>query len=250
MFTDCLRDLEHSHLQGFSEIRFLLQKGHLLVEICLNTSLPLEEREAALADYRDELQKEEKSLADPVKNPDDATPQRRERLSAIRRMKRELKKAPALLAGNIAQEHSEPIRESDWLLRDFFISYNNEHDRDSAAWIAYTLQKGGYTTYFQEEDCKPGKDFLKWMEKSIAHSMGFLAILSSAYEKSDYCTKELHAAMVRQHRGNYLLLPVRVEDAPVTNPLLGPIIRVDLLSSDEAENRAALLQAAEQIRKF
>ncbi|MBQ9348336.1 MAG: TIR domain-containing protein [Oscillibacter sp.] len=133
--------------------------------------------------------------------------------------------------------------------RDFFISYNNAHDSVQARWIADTLRSNGYTVFLQEYDCKPGSDFLRWMEDAISHSRGFLAVWSGAYEESEFCKDELHAAKMKKHRDrSYLLLPVRVEDVPVKNPLFQSVVRVDLLS-DEETNRARLLDAAGQVRR-
>ncbi|MBQ9347084.1 MAG: toll/interleukin-1 receptor domain-containing protein, partial [Oscillibacter sp.] len=53
------------------------------------------------------------------------------------------------------------------------ISYNNTRDGERAAWIARTLIDNGYTVHFQATDCKPGMDFLTWMEDAILHSGGF-----------------------------------------------------------------------------
>ena len=134
--------------------------------------------------------------------------------------------------------------------RDYFISYNNGSDKRKARWIAETLRQNGYTVFFQEDDCIPGMDFLRWMEDSIPHSRGFLAVWSKAYEESDYCRKELHAATVRQHNmKDYTLLPVRVENTPIENALFQSTVRVDLLSGNDEKNRTVLLDAVGKMRR-
>ena len=133
--------------------------------------------------------------------------------------------------------------------QDFFISYNNEHDGEKARWIADTLRSSGYTVHFQAEDCKPGMDFLTWMNDAISHSRGFIAVWSGAYEKSEYCRMELNAATVRRHDlTNYKLLPVRAENVPVENALFKSVVYIDVFSDDEAVNRKELLRAAAVLR--
>ena len=131
--------------------------------------------------------------------------------------------------------------------RDFFISYNNGHDGIRARWIADVLRENGYTVYFQEYDCTPGMSFPQWMADAITHSRGFLAVWSSTYEESEYCRMELDAATVRKNKNRgYPLLPVRVEDVPVKNPLFQPVVRIDVLTGDEAD-RKKLLDAVKSL---
>ena len=130
--------------------------------------------------------------------------------------------------------------------RDFFISYNNTHDGKMAKLIADTLRDSGYTVYYQGYDCEPGMNFVQWMADAIAHSYGFIAVWSTAYEESDFCRRELSAAVSKQHRlKEYRIIPVRVEDIPITNALFQAIVRVDLLSDDVETNQITLLDALE-----
>ena len=134
--------------------------------------------------------------------------------------------------------------------RDFFISYNNGRDEKTARWIAETLRAEGYTVHLQADDCRPGMDFLSWMNEAISHSRGFIAVWSREYEKSEYCQMELNAATVRRHeKEGYLLLPVRAEDLPVGNALFKSVVYINVFSPDEAANRAALLRAASGLNR-
>ena len=134
--------------------------------------------------------------------------------------------------------------------RDFFISYNNGHDGGTARWIAETLREAGYTVHFQGDDCLPGMDFLSWMNDAITHSRGFIAVWSSAYEKSDYCQMELNAATVKRHQMRaYLLLPVRAEAVPVENALFKSLVYVSVYSEDREANREALLRAVKSLKR-
>ena len=132
--------------------------------------------------------------------------------------------------------------------RDFFISYNNEHDGTSAAWIAQTLRENGYTVFFQADDCKPGMSFPQWMGAAIKLSENFLAVWSKAYENSLYCQDELNAAYVKSRKSTeYRFLLARVENTPIGNDLFRPFVRIDLLSDDDT-NQSRLLSALEQLR--
>ena len=135
--------------------------------------------------------------------------------------------------------------------RDFFISYNNGRDGERAAWIAKTLRENGYAVHFQADDCKPGMNFAQWMAEALSNSLGFLAVWSGAYEKSQYCKDELYAAYLRTRADKrFFLLPVRAEDVKVQNPLFAGAVYADVFASDEEKNRKELLKAAEQIRRF
>ena len=152
-----------------------------------------------------------------------------------------------LLRENYLDDNEQSVQDA----RDFFLSYNNGHDGLRASWIAKTLRENGYTVFFQEDDCKPGMNFPKWMAEAIAHSHGFLAVWSKDYEDSAYCQDELSAAYVRSHRDiRFLLLPLRVENVPIRNPLFDGVVHADLLNAEEEKNQEALLLAVEQIRQM
>ena len=138
-------------------------------------------------------------------------------------------------------------KRADMELRDFFISYNNKSDEAKAEWIANTLMESGHKVYFQKYDCGPSMDFPQWMAEAINHAKNFVAVWSKAYENSDYCKSELNAAFVKQRSDNqYRLLPIRVENTPIANPLIARIVHIDILSSDDEENRSVLLSALEK----
>ncbi|MBQ9347038.1 MAG: TIR domain-containing protein, partial [Oscillibacter sp.] len=137
-------------------------------------------------------------------------------------------------------------------VRDFFISYNKAN-AERAWWIADTLKRNGYSVYIQAADCAPSTRFTQWMDEAITQSRGFLAVWSGDYERSDYCKDELNAAYVREKNlkkagGIYPILPLRVENMAVENSLFAGVVRVDLLSRNEAENRSALLDAVGKLR--
>ena len=136
---------------------------------------------------------------------------------------------------------------SDMDTRDCFISYNNQFEKNNgyqASWITKILQDNGYTVFFQKKDCTPGMSFPRWMAEAIEHSRVFLALWSRAYEESIYCRDELEAAYVRRNQDSrFSIIPVRVEDVPIRNPLFARIVHVDVFSPDEEMNQMALLNA-------
>ena len=154
-----------------------------------------------------------------------------------------LQKKLRLLKAKIGQE--DVSRKALSRKRDFFISYTTA-DKTKAEWIAETLEKRGYTVYFQAWHSPPGQSFIEWMNKGISNSENFIAVWSAAYDRSGYCKSERDAAYSEQVVNNIkMFLPVRIEDVDLP-PLFKTLVRVDLFDVDEAEAERRLIRAIER----
>jgi len=124
--------------------------------------------------------------------------------------------------------------------KDFFISYTKS-DKDWAEWIAYTLERSGYSNILMDWDFNPGENFVLNMDKSLRLGKRFIAIMSKAYFKSPYCQAEWTAAFTKDPAmEKALLIPVRIEDVKVEG-LLASDVFIDLTGKNEEEATKELL---------
>jgi len=123
-------------------------------------------------------------------------------------------------------------------MRDLFISYTGS-DRPHAEWIAWVLEEAGYTTLIQAWDMRG--NFVLAMDEAMRNTQRTVAVLSDAYQRSDYAAVEWAAAVRRDPRGQQDLLVVfRVEDCQPVG-WLAQIGYTDLVGLDEAAARQAVL---------
>jgi len=128
-------------------------------------------------------------------------------------------------------------------VRDFFISYNNA-DRQWAAWIAWQLEDAGYTTILQAWDFRPGSNFALEMDRATRDAERTIAVLSDDYVSAVYTQPEWAEAFRKDPNGQERkLVPVRVGECKPEG-LLGPIVLIDLVGSDQDAAREALLEGA------
>lgn len=123
-------------------------------------------------------------------------------------------------------------------MKDFFVSYNG-NDRRWAEWIAWSLEKEGYTTVIQAWDFRAGGDFVMEMQKAATGTRKTIAVLSDDYLRAEYTQPEWGNAFARDPQGHQrTLIPVRVEPCK-PDGLLATRIYVDLvgLSADEAREK-------------
>jgi TIR domain len=80
--------------------------------------------------------------------------------------------------------------------KDFFVSYTGV-DRTWAEWIAFTLEKVGYTTVIQAWDSRPGMNFVAMMNDATRQTERTNAVLSAAYLESEFGFAEWAAAFRR-----------------------------------------------------
>ncbi len=123
---------------------------------------------------------------------------------------------------------------------DFFISYSPA-DEQWATWVAWELERAGYSTMLQAWDFVPGTNFIDFMDRGVSRSVAVIAILSRNYIRSTYGRWEWQAAM-RSSPDNpgSRLITVRIEDFPLEG-LLATITFVDLVPATDPETARILL---------
>jgi len=126
--------------------------------------------------------------------------------------------------------------------KKFFISYNKS-DEEKAKWIAYTLEKNGYTTIIQCWDFKPGQNFVVEMHNASIISERTIAVLSDNYLESLYCQAEWATAFSNDPSGDRRpLIPIRVSEC-TPQGLLKTIIYSDIVGLSEEEATETLLKS-------
>lgn len=124
---------------------------------------------------------------------------------------------------------------------DFFVSHSSA-DRDWAEWIAWQLEKAGYSTLLDVWDFAPGKRFTREMQDAHADTARTIAVLSPDYFASKYAQLELEARLVENHEGDdQRLIPIVVRKCKAPG-LLRPFIHINLTSRTEAAAVKTLLE--------
>lgn len=125
---------------------------------------------------------------------------------------------------------------------DFFVSYTKT-DTDWAKWIAWELEEsGGYQTYFQAWDMRPGQDFVSHMDHATEAASRTIAVVSVAYSKSKFASKEWKTALAKDADGTEgKLIPVRIDENWEPRGMFGTIVYIDLVGLPLEEAKAALL---------
>lgn len=129
--------------------------------------------------------------------------------------------------------------------RDFFISYSGK-DVAHAQWIANSLRRAGYSTYYQDGDFPPGGNFVYYMEHGIEICARTIAVLSENYLKSDYTMAEWRAAFAKDPsaKGGHLL-PVRVSKCELP-AMQQTIIYIDLHDKTDPDRERLLLDGVQK----
>ena len=81
--------------------------------------------------------------------------------------------------------------------KDFFISYTAA-DRQWAKWMAWVLEKAGYTVVIQAWDFRPGDNFVLKMQEASEGTKRTIAVLSPAYPQSRFAAPEWAAAFAQE----------------------------------------------------
>jgi hypothetical protein len=130
----------------------------------------------------------------------------------------------------------------------FFITYNHE-DADWAEWIGVELEGAGFTTVLDAWDFRPGDNFVVKMDKALAECRHALGVLSPSYLESVFARAEWTAAyrqtLLGKDRG---FIPVRIRKCDLS-PLLGNVIYIDLVGTNEDEARRRLLDGVTERTK-
>jgi hypothetical protein len=125
-------------------------------------------------------------------------------------------------------------------MQDFFVSYNKA-DREWAEWIAWQLEKDGFSTVLQAWDFRPGCNFVLEMQKATEDSERTIAVLSPDFLTSLFTQPEWAAAFVGDPTGEERkLLPVRVRECK-PGGLLKALSCIDLVDLNEEAAKNALL---------
>ena len=126
--------------------------------------------------------------------------------------------------------------------KDFLISYAVA-DRAWAEWACWVLESAGFTVVSQNWDLRPGANFIVEMHKAVQQTRKTIVLISPDYLASSYERSEWNAALTADARGETRrLLPVRIHETEISEPLRS-VVHLDLVGLDEANARAALLQA-------
>lgn len=130
-------------------------------------------------------------------------------------------------------------------MKDFFISYNKA-DEDNAAWVAWQLEKAGYTIIIQAWDFKKGNNFVLEMDDALKNTNQTIAVLSPNFLESVYTSPEWAAAFAQDPTGvQRKLIPIRVKPVEITSGLLAAINYIDLVGIDLETAKQKLLQSIE-----
>jgi tetratricopeptide (TPR) repeat protein len=120
---------------------------------------------------------------------------------------------------------------------DIFVSYTSK-DRDWAFWIGQELLNLGHTPHVHEWEIAGGGDIEAWMEERHDKADHILCLVSEAYLKAPYSSRERRSAQWAIDRPNFVL-PVFVEDCKAPTLFAG-IKRCDLYGLSEDDARARL----------
>ncbi len=133
-------------------------------------------------------------------------------------------------------------------MKDFFISYNSA-DQTWAEWIAWQLEEAHYTTVLQAWDFLPGENFVLRMHEAAKDTRSTIIVLSPAFLNSDFTQPEWAAAFRKDPQGKARqLIPVRIAECEPEG-LLGSIVYIDWVGSNETEAREKLLHGIKAKRK-
>ena len=130
---------------------------------------------------------------------------------------------------------------------DFFVSYTSA-DRAWAEWVAWQLEQAGYSVIVQAWDFEPGDNFVARMRDALEQADRTLALVSTAYLASPYCTDEWTGAFLHDPDGRNRLLQVRIEACELPR-LLRAQIHVDLVGLPRQQARARLLAGVQRGRR-
>lgn len=123
---------------------------------------------------------------------------------------------------------------------DFFISYAGS-DEDWARWIAWELERAGFTYRIQAEHFPPGSRFVQGMRHWLQNACQLVAVLSPAYFESQFASLEMQSAIATDPLGeDRRVIPVRIEPCDIPR-LFSDLVYVDIVGRPEDEARRVLL---------
>ena len=130
--------------------------------------------------------------------------------------------------------------------KDFFISYTAV-DWGWAEWIGWCLEDEGYIVDFDKWDCRPGHNFVLFMQRATS-AKRTIVVLSNALLEASYPQPEWAAAFANDPEGiGRKLIPVRIGHCSPEG-LLRSVKYVDLVEVDEKEAVRRLLDGVREGR--
>ena len=125
--------------------------------------------------------------------------------------------------------------------RDFFVSFN-QADRAWATWIAWVLDKAGYSVFFQDWDFRGS--FIEEMHQATMRCARTLVVLSDNYLRSEYARSEAWAALAGDAVGRKDRI-VTIKVGPTGDlGLFAHFAHLDLGSEAEADAERLLCERA------
>lgn len=125
---------------------------------------------------------------------------------------------------------------------DFFVSHSTL-DRRWSDWIAFEIEKAGYSTIYQSWDFLPGSSFVQNMHSALESCDRMLIVLSKNYLGSQYAMAEWQAFYPNDPLAkNGRIVPILIDRDCKTSGLLRTLVYVDITDCDELTARRLLLQ--------
>ncbi len=125
--------------------------------------------------------------------------------------------------------------------RDFFVSFN-QADRAWATWIAWVLEQGGYSVFFQDWDFRGS--FIEQMHQATQRTERTLVVLSDNYLNSEFARSEAWATLASDPVGRKDRV-VTIKVGPTGDlGLLAHFAYLDLTADGEAEAERLLCERA------
>jgi hypothetical protein len=129
----------------------------------------------------------------------------------------------------------------------YFISYTGV-DEEWARWVAWELERAGYTYRLQAEHFVPGTKFINAMRIWLDNCDHVLALMTEEYFKSEYASLEMHSAVGADPLGAARrVIPIRVKKCTVPS-LFRDIVYIDFVGRSEEEQRRALVAGLKAAR--
>jgi len=118
-------------------------------------------------------------------------------------------------------------------------------DRAWAEWAVWHLHAAGYATELDSIDWPAGTNFMAAMHRALARENPMLVLLSRAYlDPKRYTTDEWTARLAQRRRDPAArLIPVRIDDVPLTDGLWAPIVVPDVYALPPADAVTTLITA-------
>lgn len=147
-----------------------------------------------------------------------------------------------LSEGRSCQRRELPCPPVNQTAPSIFISYSHE-DKELARRLADSLRQHGLKVWIDEGELKIGDSLIERIATAIAEIDFFLALVSEASRKSNWCRKELALAVTGElGREGVKVLPVRVSGAKMPDSL-ADVFYLDLDESNRDEVAQKVIDA-------